>query len=97
NLLYSVRTFARFRKSFWADITTENGYLNLLLQVQNIRNQQANLKSQEQNYRLHLELFEGGKKSRVQVDQVFRGFLAARLSVAQAEAALQAAEDLFKL
>lgn len=96
-LLYSVRDFARFRKQFWADVTTLNGYLNLLLILQNIRNQQANLLAQEQNYRLHLELFEGGKKSRVQVDQVFRGFLAARLGVAQAEADLETALDAFKL
>ena len=42
--------------TFWADITTtNNGYLNLLLSLQGIRNAQNNLKSQEQNYRLHLE------------------------------------------
>ena len=96
-LLYSVREFARFRKQFWADVTTLNGYLNLLLLLQNIRNQQANLLAQEQNYRLHLELFEGGKKSRVQVDQVFRGFLGARLAVAQAEADWETALDAFKV
>jgi outer membrane protein TolC len=97
DLLYAVRDFARFRKQFWADVTTVNGYLNLLLSLQNIRNQQANLLAQEQNYRLHLELFEGGKKSRVQVDQAYRGFLAARLGVAQAEADLETALDSFKI
>lgn len=97
DLLYSVRDFARFRKQFWAEVTTLNGYLNLLLILQNFRNQQANLLAQEQNYRLHLELFEGGKKSRVQVDQAYRGFLAARLGVAQAEAELETALDQFKL
>ncbi len=98
NLLYAVRTFARFRKQFWANVTTENsGYLNLLLQLQSIRNQKADLKSWEQNYRLHLELFDGGKASRVQVDQVFRGFLNARLSVAQTEAFYESSLDSYKL
>jgi outer membrane protein TolC len=98
NLLYQVRTFARFRKQFWADTTTTgNGYLSLLLDLQSIRNAQNNLKSQEQNYRLYQVLLEGGKVSTVQVDQVFRNFLSARLGVAQAEATLQTSLDFFKL
>lgn len=97
DLLYAVRNFARFRKTFWADITTRAGYLDLLLRLQNVRNQKANLVSQEQFYRLHLALLEGGKVSRVQVDQVFRGYLDARLSVAQAEASYQTGLDDFKI
>jgi outer membrane protein TolC len=97
NLLYAVRTFARFRKQFWANVTTENGYLGLLLQLQNIRNNQADLKSQEQNYRLLLELFDGGKASRVQVDQAFRSFLTARLTVAQAQSTYNIQLDAFKI
>jgi hypothetical protein len=97
DLLYAVRNFARFRKTFWADVTTRAGYLDLLLRLQSIRNQKANLVGQEQTYRLHLELLEGGKVSRVQVDQVFRGFLDARLGVAQSEASYQSALDDFKI
>jgi outer membrane protein TolC len=97
DLLYAVRNFAHFRKAFWADVTTRAGYLDLLLSVQNIRNQKANLVSQEQNYRLHLELFDGGKVSRVRVDQAFRTFLSARLGVKQAEASYQSGLDRFKL
>src|SRR5206468_921930 len=48
NLLYTVRDFARFRKQFTFGIATSN-YLSLLLQEQNIRNQQANLKKLQQN------------------------------------------------
>ncbi len=97
DLLYAVRDFARFRKAFWADVTTRAGYLDLLLTLQNIRNQKANLASQEQNYRLHLELLDGGKISRVQVDQAFRNYLSARLGVAQSEASYQSGLDNFKL
>jgi outer membrane protein TolC len=97
DLLYAARTFARFRKAFWADVTTRDGYLDLLLNLQNIRNQRANLASQEQNYRLHLELFDGGVVSRVRVDQAFRTFLSARLGLKQAEASYQSGLDRFKL
>ena len=39
DLPYAVRDFARFRKIFYADLTTRgNGYLGLLLQTQNVRN-----------------------------------------------------------
>ena len=51
NVLYSVRTFARFRKQFWASVAMGNGsnsgYLGLLLSLQTLRNQEANLKRQE--------------------------------------------------
>src|SRR5262249_43828780 len=57
---------------------------------------QNNLKSQEQNYRQHLELFPQ-QVSSVQVDQALREFLSARLGVAQAEAALESSLDAFKL
>src|SRR4029077_12689987 len=58
NTLYAVRTFARFREQFYVGLTSGNGgYLSLLFQVQDIRNQEANLKSQEQNLRLHEALY----------------------------------------
>ena len=98
NVLYNVRDFARFRKQFWADIAIQNGgYLDLLLAVQTVRNSQANLKQQEQTYRLYSELFEGGRASAVERDQFFQGVQSARLSVIQAETALQNALDAFKL
>ena len=96
--LYAVRDFARFRKQFWADVAVQSGgYLNLLLLLQNVRNAQANLKSQEENYRLYQELFKVNRTRVVDVDQVFQGLLAARLQVSQAEVALQDALDQYKL
>jgi outer membrane protein TolC len=98
DVLYAARDFYRFRKQFWAQITTlDGGYLSLLLQVQQIRNQQQNLKGQELNLREYEELFRGGKITIVQVDQVFQGFQQARAGVAQAEAGLQTSLDQFKL
>lgn len=98
DVLYAARDFYRFRKQFWAGVTTlDGGYLSLLLQVQTIRNLEANRVGQEQNLRLHEELFRGGKKSIVQVDQAFQAFLLARLNVTRGEATLQASLDQFKL
>ncbi len=96
--LYAVRTFARFRKQFWAGIAVASGgYLDLLLAVQQIRNARFNLKQQEETYRLYLELFRGGRRSVVELDQIFQSLQQARLSVIQSETALQNALDRFKL
>jgi outer membrane protein TolC len=98
DVLYAARDFYRFRKQFWASVTTlDGGYLSLLLQVQTIRNVQSNLIYQERNLREHEALLPGGRITTVQVDQAFQGYQSARQSVAQAEAALQTGLDTFKL
>jgi outer membrane protein TolC len=98
NVLYAVRDFARFRKQFWASISTQNGgYLDLLLAIQTVRNNQANLTTQEETYRLYDELFIGGKVSAVERDQFFQSYQAARLAVIQAETSFQIQLDQFKL
>ena len=98
DVLYEVRNFARFRKSFWADVAVQNGgYLDLLLSVQTVRNNQANLQQQEETYRLYSELFKGGRASAVELDQFFQALQQARLNVITSEASLQTSLDFFKL
>jgi len=98
DVLYAAREFYRFRKRFWATVTTlDGGYLDLLLQVQQYRNAAENLRGQEQNLRLHEELFRGGKISIVQLDQVFQAYQQARAGVAQVDASRQTSLDTFKL
>jgi outer membrane protein TolC len=95
--LYAVRTFARFRKQFWAGVAVESGgYLDLLLIVQQLRNARFNLKQQEETYRLYYELFRGGRRSVVELDQIFQSLLQARLAVIQSEVGLQNSLDRFK-
>src|SRR5207237_10802912 len=54
NTLYAVRDFARFRKQLWANVAVDSGgYLDLLLNLQAVRNAEVNLKRQEENYRLY--------------------------------------------
>jgi len=97
NLLYAVRAFARFRKQFYVDLTSQGGYLSLLLQTQAIRNFEANLKSQEQNLRMHEALYAGGSIPGIALDQAFQGYQQARLSLLQAQTGLENALDSFKI
>ncbi|MDB5312382.1 MAG: hypothetical protein JWO38_6584 [Gemmataceae bacterium] len=96
--LYTVRAFARFRKQFWAGVAVQNGgYLDLLLALQTLRNTEANLKRQEETYRLYDELFRGGRASVVELDQFYQSLQAARQGVIDARVGLENAQDAFKL
>jgi outer membrane protein TolC len=98
NVLYAVRDFAQFRKQFWANVAIQNGgYLDLLLAVQNLRNSRANLKLQEESYRLYNELFRGGRASVIELDQIFLSLKSAQQQVVDSEASLESALDRFKL
>jgi outer membrane protein TolC len=96
SLLYAVRDFARFRETFSANIAVQT-YLQLLLQVQSIRNQEANLVSQEQNLRLNEALLESGSISTVEVDQAFQSYQQARLGLLTARVTLETQLDAFKI
>jgi outer membrane protein TolC len=98
DLLYTVRDFARFRKQFYVNTTAQgNGYLSLLLQVQNIRNLEANLQSLEQSLRLHDALFISGEVSVVQVDQVFQSYQQGKAQLLQARTNLANSLDTYKI
>jgi outer membrane protein TolC len=98
-VLYGVRDFARFRKLFYVNATTTRagGFLALLLQTQTIRNLEADVKSQEQNYRLHEALFQAQTVSTVQVDQAYQSLLQSRLALLQAQTGLESALDQYKI
>ena len=98
DLLHAIRDFARFRKNFYADLTTRgNSFLGLLLQLQNIRNFEANVASQEQTLRLHEALLAGGIVSTVQLDQVFQSYQQARFALLQAQTSFENDLDSYKL
>ena len=97
-VLYAVRDFARYRKEFYVGITTGgSGFLALLLQLQNIRNQESNLDSLEQNLLLHDALAESGTVSNIQVDQVFQSYQQGRLSLLQAQSDFETSLDTLKI
>ncbi len=94
NLLYQVRDFARFRRTFYLDITS--GYLGLLTQVQAIRNAQTNVENLSRNLREYEVLVSLEMASQIQVDQVFQQYQNARLSLLSTEQGLAASLDQFK-
>ncbi len=94
NLLYSVRDFARFRRTFHVDIVTS--YLSLLTEVQAIRNLQANLANLRQNLDEHEEYVKLGIAAQFQRDQVFQQYQNGRLSLLSAEQSLTESLDQFK-
>ena len=94
NLLYDVRSFARFRREFYFDIVSQ--YLDLLNQAQAVQIEQENLSNLQNNLDLHYLLAEQGEASTVRVDQVFQQFQSGRLSLINSQQSLQTAEDQFK-
>ncbi len=94
NLLYDVRSFARFRRRFYFDVTSS--YLNLLNQVQSIRNSRVNIDSLQLYLVEHKELLARKMVSQIQVDQIFQEYQNARLALLASEQTLTASMDQFK-
>ena len=94
NLLYDVRNFARFRRRFYLD--TSSSFLNLLTQVQSIRNAQVNIASLQLNLIEHQELLDLKMVSQIQVDQIFQEYQNGRLALLSSEQSLAASLDQFK-
>lgn len=94
DLLYSVRDFARFRRTFYVDIVS--GYLNLLTQLQGIRNSQSNVERLRQNLEEYDFYVQLEITSQVERDQVFQNYQSARSSLLGSEQALVRSLDLYR-
>ena len=93
-LLYNVRDFARFRRSFYQGVISS--YLNLLTTIQGNRNQQRNLESLQINLEEFGERLARGTVSQIQYDQIFTQFQNGRIGLLGTEQSLQNAFDSFK-
>ncbi len=94
DLLYEVRAFARFRRQFYLEVSSN--FLNLLTQVQSIRNAESNLESLRLNLVEHQELLALKMVAQIQVDQVFQDYQNGRLSLLAAQQGLASSLDQFK-
>ncbi len=94
NLLYEVRDFARFRRTFHLAVSSD--YLSLLTQVQAIRNTRSNVANLQRNLREYEQLVTLKMASQIQADQVFIQYQNARLSLLSSEQSLIASLDQFK-
>jgi hypothetical protein len=102
NLLYEIRSYARFRKEYYVAVAATGfpgttGYLPVLLQGAQLVNQRKNVRALEENLRLFNAFKEGGEYSQLQVDQVELNLLNARSAVLQGEQNYRAGQDRFKL
>jgi hypothetical protein len=95
-VLYALRGFAHYRRTFYVGLVAGAGYLGLLNQLQNLRNQEQNLKSLERNLQQY-EAEAGFTKTLLERDQIANTYQTAQLSVLGVEAQLQTSLDLFKI
>ena len=93
-LLYDVRDFARFRRSFYQSVVSN--YLSLLIQIQAKRNQERNLESLQINLEEFGERLARGQVSQIEFDQVFQNVQNGRISLLNAEQSLANALDAFR-
>jgi outer membrane protein TolC len=95
--LYALRDFARFRRVFYVETVAAGGYLGLLLQLQGIRNSEANLATLRRNLEESEALLKASQISTLQRDQVAQQFQAAQVALIQARAGLQTQLDRYKI
>ncbi len=80
NLAIAVLAYERFRQTFAADTVT--GYYNVLRQLDELRNEEANIARLEQTFRRTQVQVKGGQVSRIQQDQAEQNLLRARVRFA---------------
>ncbi len=102
DLLYQIRTFARFRKQFFVSVLTgqgipgagadpQIGYLSVLQQLQVVKNQARNVQFLETLLPIYVELAGSPDTTigQLQIDQVNQNLLAGQQNLLQAENVLQ--------
>lgn len=96
-VLYTVRTFARFRRDFYVRVMGGGGYLGLLLRLQSIRNTEANLASLRTNLAEYDALLAAGSKSQTERDQVAQQVQQVEFQLINDIASLETALDSYKI
>jgi outer membrane protein TolC len=95
NVLYDIRAFNRYRKTFVVDIVTD--YYNVLQQRDLVTNAGNNYKrAVESKERLEMES-EAGRKSRIDVDEAEQNVLTAESRVVAAKERYEQSLDAFKI
>lgn len=95
NLLYEVRSYERFRRTFAFDVASR--YFRILQSVANLDNELNNARSLKAVRERNEALAERGRLSDIQLDQARQNELAAENRVIDTRQSLQAQLDDFKL
>ena len=95
NVIYEVRNFERFRRTFCIDIVNE--YLNLLELDNTLKNQEANLKSLRLNRERAEAMARAGRLPPFQVDQARQQEFSAQDRTISARSRMKTALDRFNI
>ena len=105
-VLYSLRSFAEFRRQFYVALVTgqsgaqyssTTGYLALVGALQSIRNQEINVKSTKRNLDIYEAENRAGFLSILDVDTVAQQYQSALATLLSLQAGLQTQLDAFKI
>jgi hypothetical protein len=94
-MIYGIRQFEDYRRSFVVDISSR--YFNLVTQLQNVRHRRTNLGNLEGLTERTRALYSAGRISFLEVQRSLQSVYVARTAVINAEQAYQGALDDFKL
>ncbi|MCC7012013.1 MAG: TolC family protein [Planctomycetes bacterium] len=94
NVVYEVRDFERFRRTFAVDVASR--YFDILQQADTVANERVNMENLVVLRQRNEELALAGRLSDIQVDQALQDELRSRNRLIQAEERLDALFDDFK-
>jgi outer membrane protein TolC len=95
NVLYQIRSFNRYRKTFV--VSTVNGYYRVLQRLDAVKNAESNYERRAQSKdRLQMEA-EAGRRNRFEVDQAVQDWLRARDNLVSTREQYQQLLDEFKV
>ncbi len=95
DVIYAMRSFERFRRSFSVDIVSD--YYGLLSQVNDLINLHNNYDSVSEDVRLTEDLVAAGRRSKENLAQARQNQLQAENRIVTARARLQSSMDRFKV
>jgi outer membrane protein TolC len=96
-VLYALRSFAHFRRTFYVGLVAVNGYLGLLNQLQTIRNQEQIVKSFARNNQQYEALVKANDKTVIELQQVAFQYQSNQVTLLGQEVTLQNSLDAFKV
>lgn len=94
-VIYAVRSFERFRRTYVVLITT--AYYDLLLQLDRISIEEANLANLKVSLELQTALYRAGKLPKFQVDQNEQSMLSSEATLLSLRERLKSDLDTFKI
>ncbi|MFQ6036945.1 MAG: TolC family protein, partial [Sedimentisphaerales bacterium] len=95
DVLYQIRLFNRFRKTFVVDIIDD--YYSVLQQKDAVTNAENNYKMQEESKKRLDELGKAGRVARINVDEAEQSLLSAQNAWVRAQQRYEQALDQFKI